>query len=144
MRKNLVTKNILKEWRNFEASISNNEIFSESAGQEHLTTYAADESNRSIKYKVVWDLGDLDPYDQDDLKLLDITFDEAINLPDEVIRQKYCYAKNLPQQYTDYKGIGEARIKENLEKTYAPEVVAYLEEDHEDSSFNKRRNRFDG
>ena len=137
MRKNLVTKNILKEWRNFEANISTNEMLSEASGQDYLKEYADDEKKRSIKYKVIWDLGELDPYNPDDLKLLDITFDEAINLPDEVIRQKYCYAKNLPQQYTDFNGIGEAQIKENLEKTYAPEVIYMLEE-------IKRRNRFDG
>ena len=147
MRKNLVTKNILKEWRNFEANISSNEIISEAQDQDYLKEYADDESNRSIKYKVIWDLGELDPYNPDDLKLLDITFDEAINLPDEIIRQKYCYAKNLPQQYTDSNGIGEDQIKENLEKAYAPEKIYMLEkihEDHEDSSFNKRRSRFDG
>ena len=143
MRKNLVTKNILKEWRNFESNISNNKIFSKSEGQDYLKEYADDKKKRSIKYKVIWDLGELDPYNPDDLKLLDITFDQAINLPDEVIRQKYCYAKNLPQQYTDFNGIGEAQIKENLEKTYKHEIYM-LEEIHEDSSFNKRRNRFDG
>ena len=127
----------MKEWRNFEANISANEIISEASGQDYLKEYADDEKKRSIRYKVIWDLGELDPYNPDDLKLLDITFDEAINLPDEVIRQKYCYAKNLPQQYTDFNGIGEDQIKKNLEKTYAPEVVLYLEE-------IKRRNRFDG
>ena len=112
MRKNLVTKNILKEWRNFEASISINE--SNSIG---------------VKYKIVWDLnlGGLDINDEELLRSLGMTANEAINDPDE-LNKRYIekMKQKLPEEYTDYENKTEEELKDDISYMYRPAFVEKL------------------